>query len=605
MKTSMQNYKKRLVVLNAMLLVVVLLAGVSYAVFTGYSSQTDTNTLAATCMDLQFSGTNEINLTNSYPIIESNGLEQTPYTFTIKNNCDNYIEYYVIASVINTSTSVDSKYIKVSLLGDNDMNPAVITSLRQISTPQSLSSYNIKENYVLKEGDGITKNESRSFDFRMWLDGENETSWTSEDLENKTYQVKISVVGTVKTQPKDDLFIATTIDGKASSTFPTSKSYSAKVSCSQGDKTVSVGASVKWVNSKWTLGVTNLTSGSVTCNVRFSSSQSLADAVLSDNNVVSAGTIPGMEASSSNEAVLAEGEDDYGTTYYFRGAVEKNYVEFANKCWRIVRVTGEGSVKLVLFNDNINNETNPCSSTSDSVGAFAHYEDSEVAIPFNSTSDDIGFMIGANIENAEKSTILEALEQWYEKNEFDYYNEYLSDVVWCGDKRSLIDSSYEPFGSNIVYYAAAWRLISASNDPGGPGWNNEEGPSFKCYDGRSDSFSESMSSSYTVNENYYGNADLVYKIGLLTADEVAFAGAVYSEGDDLDFYLVDNTDGNPWWTMSPLMYESNNAKNFLVYNGSLYGENIGNVAGLRPSIALQSGATVHGTGRKEDPYVVE
>ena len=49
MQTSMQKYKKRMLVLSVMLLVVVLLSGVSYAVFTSFSSQTDANTLAASC----------------------------------------------------------------------------------------------------------------------------------------------------------------------------------------------------------------------------------------------------------------------------------------------------------------------------------------------------------------------------------------------------------------------------------------------------------------------------------------------------------------------------------------------------------------------------
>lgn len=36
------------------------------------------------------------------------------------------------------------------------------------------------------------------------------------------------------------------------------------------------------------------------------------------------------------EAVMASIADDYGTSYYFRGEVTNNYVEFANKCWRYV-----------------------------------------------------------------------------------------------------------------------------------------------------------------------------------------------------------------------------------------------------------------------------
>ena len=68
MKNSMQYYKKRLIVLCIMLAVVLMITGVSYAIFTSYSSQPDTNTLSASCMDLEFNGQNEINLLNTYPI---------------------------------------------------------------------------------------------------------------------------------------------------------------------------------------------------------------------------------------------------------------------------------------------------------------------------------------------------------------------------------------------------------------------------------------------------------------------------------------------------------------------------------------------------------
>ena len=47
-------------------------------------------------------------------------------------------------------------------------------------------------------------------------------------------------------------------------------------------------------------------------------------------------------------------EDDYGTTYYFRGNVENNYVKFAGKDWRIVRINEDGTIRLILdgFMDN-------------------------------------------------------------------------------------------------------------------------------------------------------------------------------------------------------------------------------------------------------------
>ena len=268
MNHSLYRYKKRMLILCIMLAVVLMITGVSYAVFTSYSSQTDANTLAASCMDLEFNGQNEINLLNTYPISEGEALEQTPYTFTIKNKCDNYIEYYVIASVISTTNKVDSKYVKVSLLGDNDLNGTVINTLESISTPQSLSKYNITENYILKRGDGITKDESRTFNFRMWLDSNNKDIWTKEDIEGKDYQVKISVVGTVKTRPKDDLYVAALIDGVESSTFPTTNKYNASVECTRNGKKIDAKESIVWNGTEWEL-TAKITNGNVRCNAIF------------------------------------------------------------------------------------------------------------------------------------------------------------------------------------------------------------------------------------------------------------------------------------------------------------------------------------------------
>ena len=268
MNKSLYRYKKRMLILCIMLAVVLMITGVSYAVFTSYSSQGDANTLAASCMDLEFNGQNEINLLNTYPISEGEALEQTPYTFTIKNKCDNYIEYYVIASVISTTNKVDSKYVKVSLLGDNDLNGTVINTLESISTPQSLSKYNITENYILKRGDGITKDESRTFNFRMWLDSNNPDIWTSEDIEGKDYQVKISVVGTVKTRPKDDLYVAALIDGVESSTFPTTNKYNASVECTRNGKKIDAKESIVWNGTEWEL-TAKITNGNVRCNAIF------------------------------------------------------------------------------------------------------------------------------------------------------------------------------------------------------------------------------------------------------------------------------------------------------------------------------------------------
>ena len=713
MNQKLRSYKKRMLILCIMLAVVLITSGVSYAIFTSYSSQSDANTLAASCMDLEFNGQNEINLLNTYPISEGEALEQTPYTFTIKNNCDNYIEYYVIASVISTTNKVDSKYVKVSLLGDNDLNGAVINTLESIATPQSLSKYSISENYILKRGDGITKDESRTFNFRMWLDSNNPDIWTSEDVEGKDYQVKISVVGTVRTRPKDDLFVAALIDGEESTSFPTTSGYTASVECTRNGKKVNAKESIVWNGTEWEL-TAKITNGNVRCNATFVTAAPAPDgwysagsgtllASIRDNNELKTPlTTPGSEVSahtkddvesqttsvsstyqayyftygtgytangskfnltgtavtadtyansysslvgkyfvsssaSSNgsstagtmktttnlssvyyvvsatsssytykqitsnknttEALLASTEDDYGTSYYFRGAVKNNYVQFANKCWRIVRINGDGSVKLVLHNDNTSNASSPCASSNNSTtAAFARYSGSSYTSVFNSNYNDnayIGFMYGATgasdyastHANTNKSDILKNLETWYTNN-LTSYESKLADTIWCNDKSTV--SGGLGYGTNATDYGAYNRLASTKQ------------PTLKCPNDNNGG----KLSKFTVDDTINGNGDLTYKIGLLTADEIAFAGSI-AYTYNRSTYLQENTGTTWWWSLSPGNFGGSRARVWDVYSGYLDYNGVYDFNGLRPVISLISSTNVTGDGTSENPYVVE
>ena len=609
MNQRLYRYKKRMLILCIMLAVVLMITGVSYAVFTSYSSQTDANTLAASCMDLEFNGQNEINLLNTYPISEGEALEQTPYTFTIKNKCDNYIEYYVIASVISTTNKVDSKYVKVSLLGDNDLNGTVINTLESISTPQSLSKYNITENYILKRGDGISKDESRTFNFRMWLDSSNKDIWTREDIEGKDYQVKISVVGTVKTRPKDDLYIAALIDGVESSTFPTTSGYTASVECTRNGKKIDANESITWNGSKWIL-TASIGDGNVRCNAKFTKIPSpngwydaangtLLASLRNSNTLKTPITTPGATISTADEALLASAEDDYGTSYYFRGAVTNNYVEFANKCWRIVRVGGDGSVKLILHNDNTKKVANPCDSANNSASAaFARYSGTTYTSAFNTNIDDnayVGFKYGtpgsstyeATHANTNNSTILTNLEAWYNNDNFKKYEKVIADTVWCNDKTNVTDTSYDPwrhtpnglgYAKNITYYGATQRLISKNNSVGGTG------PSLKCNGELS-----------KINS----------KVGLITADELALAG--YAKGlKNTTTYLQENATDTFWWSLSPNYFFGDYAYVWGV--SGIYGIftyiSVNKTHAVRPLISLKPSTNVTGNGTSEEPYVV-
>lgn len=297
---------------------------------------------------------------------------------------------------------------------------------------------------------------------------------------------------------------------------------------------------------------------------------------------------------NTTEALLASTPDDYGTSYYFRGAVKNNYVEFANKCWRIVRIVGDGSVKLVLHNDNTAGAANPCSSANNNTNAaFAHFNGTTYLSDFNSNIGDnasIGLMYGtpgsndyaSTHANTNKSTILTNLETWYTNN-LVTYTDKLSDTIWCNDKST--ETGALGYGLKGTYYSAASRVRAGK-------------PSLKC----SNDNNNGKLSKFTVSDTTNGNGNLTYKIGLLTADEIMFAGFKNSVSNS-STYLQENAN-NEWWTLSPLEFSEVTGTYLCAVQVDMFGGGVSNIA-VRPAISLVSSTTISsGTGTSEDPYVV-
>ena len=323
----------------------------------------------------------------------------------------------------------------------------------------------------------------------------------------------------------------------------------------------------------------------------------LAETILAKNEVKAPITTPGAAISTAEEALLASAEDDYGTSYYFRGAVTNNYVEFANKCWRIVRVGGDGSVKLILHNDNPTGAANPCDAANNSASAaFARYSGTTYKSAFNTNYNDnayVGFKFGtvgsstyeATHANTNNSTILTNLETWYTNN-LKTYADAIADTVWCNDKTAT-DKSYDPwgwnpnglgYGTNTTFYGATQRLVGTSGSAGGTG------PSLKCNGELS-----------KINS----------KVGLITADELAYAGYAYAKNNTTT-YLQENATDTYWWSLSPVGFDNGGADVWSVY-GSDGGFGIGSVdgaSGVRPSISLKSTTNATGEGTSSSPYII-
>ena len=322
---------------------------------------------------------------------------------------------------------------------------------------------------------------------------------------------------------------------------------------------------------------------SYTIGIEASQKPTFKDIILANNEVKTPITTPGAAVSTSSEALLASAEDDYGTSYYFRGAVTNNYVEFANKCWRIVRIGGDNTVKLILHNDNISNASNPCSSANNSTtAAFVHYDGNIYKSEFNSNYNDnayVGFMYGtpgsttyeATHANTNKSTILTNLETWYNNN-LKTYESVIDNNVFCNDKSLSSGLGYSAMATD---YAARERLYTSKI------------PSLKC------------------------NGELskiTSKIGLITADELAFAGYAV-RGYITTSYLKENATGYSWWSLSPAgFYNESLSYVFRVRsdNDAIDICNVNVDSSVRPVISLVSSITISGvSGTSEDPYVVK
>ena len=395
------------------------------------------------------------------------------------------------------------------------------------------------------------------------------------------------------TEPKDTL-LAITINGEISTTFPTTKYYETSVECTTGT------GKVEWNGTKWVLTTSGITKGSTKCNATFITKvPTLAEAILANNEVKTPITTPGAAISTASEALLASTEDDYGTSYYFRGAVKNNYVQFANKCWRIVRVGGDGSVTLILHNDNTSNAANPCSSANNSTNAaFARYSGTTYISAFNTNYNDnayVGFMYGtagasdyaSAHANTHKSTILTNLQTWYNNN-LKTYEKVIDDTVWCNDKTNVTDTTFNlwnwsnvtglGYGTNTTFYGATQRLISKSGSAGGTS------PSLKCTGELS-----------KINS----------KVGLITADELAFAGYAYGLKNTTT-YLQENATDTYWWSLSPYYFYGSYASVWNVGGDiGLFGNSyVYSTFGVRPLISLKSTTNATGNGTSNSPFII-
>ena len=285
--------------------------------------------------------------------------------------------------------------------------------------------------------------------------------------------------------------------------------------------------------------------------------------------------------------------DDHGTSYYYRGSVNNNYVKFAGYYWRIIRINGDGSIRL-LYAGTIPDATGDHLSMRLTDSNLGYTNQSNAS--FNVLRNDpgyVGYMYGSILgssyaetnANEVDSNIKKYLDSWYKQNIVDKgYADYVADSGFCND-RSLSNRDNNGDGVSTSGYTTYYA------------GNAKQSPILICPNESNDLF--------TTTSSDKGNKALDYPIGLITVDELMLSGYANTYLNKLAYTYSSSN----YWTMSPstfnISYKAVYA--FFAHSSGLFASaQIDGRFGVRGVINLKGDTQISGgIGTANDPYIIK
>ena len=274
--------------------------------------------------------------------------------------------------------------------------------------------------------------------------------------------------------------------------------------------------------------------------------------------------------------------------------MQNNYVYFANNWFRIIRINGDGTIRMIYTG-------NPNDSSSQEYISESAY---------NSSYNDnayVGYMYGsagsstyeATHANTNDSTIKRVIDTWYQNN-LSSYSTYIVDAIYCND-REVVNVTYGSGTTTATYNgngAGTNRSAYASLKRN----HIDHNPTLKC---------TNNNDKFTVS-NTLGNGALTNPIGLPTTDEIVMSGAsaydlnTSSYITNNSYYLYPANGNYLYWTMTPFAYTGDGAFVDIVFN---FGDvrsyiSVNDNRALRPVVTLLSNAISGGDGTVGNPFYV-
>ncbi len=556
--------------------------GITFAFFSTGGIQDTANTFQSGCLNISLtSNSSSISLNNILPITDVEGLSGTSYDFTIENTCNTATNYQVnLESLNEQANSLSANYIKVALSSDTNDNVISILSDNTSVTPEVEGAY---EAYNLYTGT-LNADETKTYHLRLWLDYDA----TVEQAANKVYSSKINVVANPETQVVDTLEAKFGVDNTTVTSTLTNNVTSATY-CVTADNICTPNTNATIQNNSYTIELEESEEEQVVCTRLNGTSKIIcSEPLIAKQLITIEEIIASKNLATRNDFSVTVTEDTTGTiyyedtskgrTYYFAGNPSDNWVQFAGFYWRIIRINEDGSLRLIY--QGTSNTATGSGTQLANISAFNSSSNNNAYVGLKYTTNNV-HGTGTN------STILTALNTWYTNNLASYADDLDGNAGFCGDRTPSTNESVSNgqggTGTTTTYYGGYIRLVT-----------NRQ-PTFEC---------ANDSDLYTVSGSSNGNKALQYPIGLISADEVAYAGGVYGANNQ-SYYLYT---GQNYWTMSPSNFSgsSGSAWVFHVYSNGLLYPNVFSQIGVRPVVNLKASTTFSsGNGTSLNPYVVE
>lgn len=293
----------------------------------------------------------------------------------------------------------------------------------------------------------------------------------------------------------------------------------------------------------------------------------LSDRIIRDNNGTSAIEAKGSPDFTSaptieNSGMYAASENS-GTSYYYRGIVDNNYVFYDNKYWRIIRITDDKSIRMI-YQGTAADSTGAAATT----GSSSYYRSGNASPSYAVYGSSNANTAIVNFYNSNLSS---------GEEKYSITSEYCNDVTDTSGTAQVSTSS-----SKNITYAGSNRYSNST-------------PTFTC---------PTNAYKYAIGGS---GQTLTKPVATITMDEVMYAGG--GNFANPDYYL---NIGVNYWTMTPYdyyySYSASSRKTNVFYvasDGMISNDTAKNSKYYRPVVTLDSSVYWGGgNGSSQHPYLV-